>query len=419
MKFLKPTTIVLFLVLIFSCKSTSQWEGQGPIQIIETEDKPTQIQTKQVFDAGDGVFFSNQFDGARLNQIERLNDTLISITILPENEPINPSPWYAFKVWSEHTQDFWIQFSYRGKGFHRYFPKSSLDGLNFSNVDSLDFFQPESEERRPELGFLKVKTTSDTLWIAAQDKVGTAHVQEWKDKILANEFVELISIGKSKEDRPLEVLKIGNADDRQMLMVISMQHPPELTGFLAMQAFIEKICEDSPAAKKFRSNYNLYVMPQMNPDGVANGHWRHNLGGIDLNRDWINFNQPETKALSEFMEKKVEETQGKFVFAADFHSTWEDIFYINNEELEGYYPGLIRRVVEKSSKRIPGYVPNIRPNEGKERSVTSNSYFFFVQHAESMTFEVGDNTPRDVIQMKGEFLAEELIKILNKKKSFK
>ncbi|SHO60682.1 M14 family metallopeptidase [Algoriphagus zhangzhouensis] len=411
----KPSYILIALVFLISCKSTAQWEGQGPIQIIETTDKPVTIQTKQTFDAGEGVYFSNELEGARLNEVQRLNDTLIQVTILPENQPINPSPWYGFKIWSEQPQEFWIQFSYGGIGFHRYFPKSSLDGIDFVNVDSADFFQPKTEERRPEMGFLKVKSSKDTLWIAAQDRIGTSHVQQWKEELLKKDFVSKITIGKSKEGRPLEVLKIGEADDQEMLMVISMQHPPELTGFLAMEAFIEELVKDSPEAKKFRKKYNLYVMPQMNPDGVANGHWRHNVGGIDLNRDWVNFNQPETKALSDFMEKKVAETGGKFVFAADFHSTWEDIFYTNNEELEGNFPGLIPKVIKRSSKRIPGYVPNIRPNEGNQRSVTSNSYFFFVHQAESMTFEVGDNTPREIIAMKGQFLAEELMKILNKK----
>jgi cytosolic carboxypeptidase protein 6 len=416
MKSLKSIFPFLFLVFLFSCKSTSQWEGQGPIQIIATEDLPVQIQERMTFTAGQGVYFSNQFEGSRLNGVERLNDTLIQVTILPENNPINTSPWYAFKVWSEIPLDFWIQFSYGGIGFHRYYPKISWDGENFANADSLDFYQPKTKERRPEIGFLKVQSSMDTLWIAAQDKVGTAHVQDWKETLLRKDFVEIIPIGQSKGGRSLEVLKIGEADDSEMLMVISMQHPPELTGFLAMQAFVEELVKDTPAARKFRRKYNLYLMPQMNPDGVAEGHWRHNLGGIDLNRDWVNFNQPETKALAQFMEKKVEETGGKFVFAADFHSTWEDIFYTNNEELEGHFPGLIPKVIKRSSRRIPGYVPNIRPNDGKDRSVTSNSYFYFVHQAESMTFEVGDNTPREIIRMKGQYLGEELMRILKKKK---
>jgi hypothetical protein len=412
MKFLKPIIIVFFLGWIISCKSTAKWEGQGPIQIIPTESKPIQIQEKKVFDLDKGVYFSNQFEGARLNDANRINDTLVSITILPENEPINPSPWYAFKIWSENPQTFWVKFTYSEKGFHRYYPKISQDGYQYANADSAEFVLPNVAEGRPIEAYLKVRSSSDTLWIAAQDFVGTNDVTVWKEKLLKLDFVEKIKIGESTEGRTLEVLKIGSSDDQKMLMVISMQHPPEIPGYLAMKAFVETICEDSPEARKFRSKYNLYVMPQMNPDGVANGHWRHNVGGIDLNRDWVNFNQPETRALSNFMENKAQESGGKFIFAADFHATWEDIFYTINPDLEGNSPGLIPKLIKRSSKRIPGYDPNIRPTENNERSVTSNSYFFFVHGAESMTFEVGDNTPRELIRMKGEFTARELMRFL-------
>ena len=32
--------------------------------------------------------------------------------------------------------------------------------------------------------------------------------------------------------------------------------------------------------------FRVLAFPLMNPDGVDLGHWRHNAGGIDLNRDW-------------------------------------------------------------------------------------------------------------------------------------
>jgi hypothetical protein len=404
---------ILVLLGLASCKSTSsQWEGQGPIQIIPTESTKIQLQQKKVFDLGNGIYFSNQFDGARLNDALVVNDTLIRIRIDPENEPINPSPWYAFKVWSDQPAKYWIEFTYPERGFHRYFPKISWDGFDFQNVDSTRFRAESLPGKRPETAYLQVDISSDTAWIAAQDLVGMSDVAVWKEELLKLDFVEKIEIGESSEGRTLEVLKIGEADDSKMLMVISMQHPPEIPGYLAMKAFVETISEESPEARKFRSEYNLYVMPQLNPDGVANGHWRHNTGGIDLNRDWVNFNQPETRALSNFMEKKVSESGGKFLFAADFHATWEDIFYTINEDLKGNSPGLIPKLIKRSSKRIPGYDPNIRATEGNERGVTSNSYFFFVHGAESMTFEVGDNTPRDLIRMKGEFTARELMRLL-------
>lgn len=400
------------LVLSFACKSSQQWEGQGPIQIIPTESKPIIYQQKQTFETPLGVFLSNEFEGARLNAVHQVNDTLIQVQIEPENIPINPSPWYAFKLWSEDSKELWLEFTYGDTGFHRYYPKVSKDGRYFDLVDSASFSAPLLGFERPKTAFLKIESSPDTLWVAAQDLVGTRDAEAWKDELESLSFVERFKIGESTEGRALEVLKIGEADDREMLMVISMQHPPEVTGYLAMKSFVETICEDSKEARAFRAKYNLYLMPQMNPDGVANGHWRHNAGGIDTNRDWVNLNQPETRALTEFMEKKRSESGGKFIFAADFHSTWEDIFYTINENLEGNRPGLIPKLIKRSSKTIPGYDPNIRPTESNERSVTSNSYFFFVHGAESMTFEVGDNTPRELIRLKGEFTARELMRLL-------
>lgn len=416
---LKKTKVLYFIFITFlvlSCKPIKQWSGQGPIEIIPTESKAIQLQEKGLVDLGNGIYISNDFEGGRMDKTELLNDTLVQVFLSPENMPINPSPWYAFKIWSVKERKVWVRFSYSESGFHRYYPKISRDGRNFENLDSAFYF-PKIEKQangsdRAQSADISLQISKDTLWIAAQDLVGTQHLEDWKAELLKNSFVSKIKIGESTQGRRLEVLKIGEADDSEMIMAISMQHPPEIPGYLAMKAFVETISGNSKLAIKFRSRFNTYVMPMMNPDGVVNGHWRHNAGGIDTNRDWVNFNQPETKALSDFMKQRVNESGGEFVFAADFHATWEDIFYTINEELEGNSPGLVPKIIKASSKEIPGYKPNIRPSDTKERGVTSNSYFFFEHGAESMTFEVGDNTPRDLIRKKGELTAEKMMKFL-------
>jgi len=95
----------------------------------------------------------------------------------------------------------------------------------------------------------------------------------------------------------MNLLEIDEANSKKALLIISRQHPPEVTGFIAMKSFIETIAGDSEQAKVFRQKFKVYNVPLMNPDGVDNGHWRHNMGGIDLNRDWQAFNQPETRAV--------------------------------------------------------------------------------------------------------------------------
>jgi hypothetical protein len=44
------------------------------------------------------VTFDNQFSGARVNACTQIGPREFKVLITPENEPINPSPWYAFRV---------------------------------------------------------------------------------------------------------------------------------------------------------------------------------------------------------------------------------------------------------------------------------------------------------------------------------
>ena len=70
------------------------------------------------------------------------------------------------------------------------------------------------------------------------------------------------------------------------MAIVGRQHPPEVTGSMALMEFVETIVGASDLAKEFRQSFRTIVIPLMNPDGVAAGNWRHNLNGVDLNRDW-------------------------------------------------------------------------------------------------------------------------------------
>jgi murein tripeptide amidase MpaA len=53
-------------------------------------------------------------------------------------------------------------------------------------------------------------------------------------------------------------------------------------------------------------NYVVYVIPMVNPDGVAFGHYRTNLAGKDLNRKWNatekDINTPEVSSIKAFIQ---------------------------------------------------------------------------------------------------------------------
>tara|TARA_R100001369_G_scaffold33639_1_gene58738 strand:- start:122 stop:532 length:411 start_codon:yes stop_codon:yes gene_type:complete len=114
-------------------------------------------------------------------------------------------------------------------------------------------------------------------------------------------------------------------------------------------------------AKDFKAQYTTYVIPLVNLDGFDNGHWRHNLGGVDLNRDWKDLNQPENSAIRDFLSHTLKASAGKYFFAIDFYSTWENMFYITNSNKESNMLGLISLSLDAVGKELVNYEPNIRP----------------------------------------------------------
>ena len=410
-------TFLLFILISFawSC-GDSLWKGQETIKEVETNTLPVQHQLKGIFDLGNGLFCSNDFDGARMNGIVLTDDTLITVLITPENTPINSSPWYSFKIWSETKQNLFLKLTYLEGVRHRYYPKLSYDGINWQSIDSANFINGLIEEKKnsrklPNSLTTKLTFGPDTLWVSAQELITSKHVDNWMKGLATKPFVSMDEIGKSLEGRPLDMLKIGTSNDQKMIIVLSRQHPPEVSGYLAMQAFVETICDETEIAKKFRDEFNTYVIPIANPDGVDNGHWRHNSGGVDLNRDWGKFNQPETSAIKVFMHDKVETTKGKFYFGVDFHSTWEDIYYTLDPKLKGNMPGLVTDMINSMSLDLPDPEPNIQPRPNDAR-ISSLTYFYYEFGAEPLVFEIGDETPRNYIKRKGEIAALKLMELM-------
>jgi len=412
-------SIVLGFMFVSSCSQQAVFPGQGPVRVVDTESRPVQKQWKGVFNLENGdLSFSNDFDGGRLNGLVQNNDSTVTVLITPENTPVNTSPWYAFKVWSNNSRNLYINMTYQAPARHRYYPKVSLNGIEWSTLDSTYYKEAGKGEGAfgpsslPLTSTMNVHIGPDTLWIAGQELQTSKHVYEWAETLAKKPYVFISEIGKSKEGRPLKALTIGQMDHNNMVMIISRQHPPEVTGYLAMKAFVETISSESVLANRFREKYTTFVIPLMNPDGVDNGHWRHNAGGIDLNRDWSNFNQPETMAVRKFMDDIINETDGKFYFGIDFHSTWDDIYYTIDPKLKGNMPGLVPDWLEEVKASLPNYQPNIRPDSEMYPTTVSRNFFFTRYGAEALIYEVGDNTPREFVQKKGEVGAVKLMELM-------
>jgi hypothetical protein len=158
--------------------------------------------------------------------------------------------------------------------------------------------------------------------------------------------------------------------------------------------------------------YHVIVFPILNPDGVDLGHWRHNAGGVDTNRDWSVYNQPEVRQTVEYITHTVKENKARILLGLDFHSTYEDVFYTNRKREGTTLPNFI----DDWFAALEANIPNYKVNEaaGNSTKPVSKGWFLYGHNAVGITYEIGDATPKDRIQLIGKVTAEEMMKILTK-----
>jgi hypothetical protein len=401
----KITACLILLINICAYTSCKTNRVQPSLSIEKTKTATVSVQKRKNFIFQNGnVGFSNQFSSARLNDVKALNDSTYSIMILPENNPINPSPWYAFKLWSKTKRQVNVKLVYQHVA-HRYNPKFSVNGKEWSRIDDIVLNKDSTKA-----SFEVTLTANDTALIVAQELIDLPASYFWMDSIAKLPIIHKQVIGSSINNNPIVSLNTKGASGKEIIVVLSRQHPPEITGYRAMQFFVEKIFDNSPLSKKFLERFEMIIIPTINPDGVDQGHWRHNMAGVDLNRDWEEFKQPETMAVRNFIVKTLENQQAKIYFAIDFHSTWNDVFYTNTDDKRSNAPGFVNNWLKALEQSIPGYQINAKAS-GNGSNV-SKGWFDRVFEAEAITYEVGDNTSREFLKTKATIAAEKMMELL-------
>ncbi len=407
---LKKQLLLLALASVFiaGCSSVKKINFPTPV---DTKTRKIHVQKKQTFSIADlGISATNNFDTGRLNGFTKVNDSTVNIYITLENAPINNSAWYSFKIWSKLPKTMYLQFSYPNKYSHRYIPKLKKENTNWVAADSTQF-QFQGKE-----GLLKVQLTQDPLWISAQESVSSKDTQQWIDvAINKKKYVHLYSAGTSALGRNIPVLDIykGATKGKPIVVLLSRQHPPELTGYFAFQSFLTTILNESKLSKSFLEKYRILVFPIVNPDGVDMGHWRHNAHGIDTNRDWSKYLQPEIKNLTKYVVKTTKKDKTTVLVAIDFHSTQEDMYYTSETRNVTAHPDYIEKWFAGIEKYLTKY--HYKPEQERANSVKPVSKGWFLKYfkANAITYEIGDETPRDFIKVKAQVAAKEMMKLMN------
>jgi hypothetical protein len=333
------------------------------------------------------------FDGASRSACSVTGERDFTLLVTPEHAPpINPSPWYAFRYEATGDAPVSVTLRYLG-GDHRYAPKLAGKAGEWREV-------PVETAADGSSAVLRLPPGQGV--VAAQEIVtpddAAADLARWSAVSGAPAF----TLGRSHDGRPIGAIRLGRADAPHLVILLGRQHPPEVTGALAMTAFVDALAARAASL----GDVQVLVVPMLNPDGVVRGHWRANRGAIDINRDWGDFTQPETRAVKVWLDALP--TAVRPVLMVDFHSTARNLFYVQGDEASPAQKRFLAAWLEGREQAVPGYSFTIEPRNANPGSGTAKNWFHASYAIPAYTYEVADTADRGATRKAAQELAARL-----------
>ncbi|KPY34063.1 M14 family metallopeptidase [Pseudomonas syringae] len=355
----------------------------------------------------------SDFDSGNIQVLDASDPAHIRLAIRPDTqsahfqwfhfkaEGLNVGQTYGFSLTNASESTFnsaWTGYnavaSYDHENWFRV--ASDFDGkaLNFSLAPDqpqvwFAYFEPYSRERH------------EWLIEQAQEKAGA----------------QLLAVGKSVEGRDIQLLRKGDgAEGKRRIWMIAQQHPGEHMAEWFMEGVIERLQQKNDAGlQQLLAEADLYLVPNVNPDGAFHGHLRTNANGKDLNRAW----QDSTEALSpevSFIRQQMEK-YGVDMFL-DVHGD-EEIPYVFTAACEGNpgYSSQQRQLEERFRSRLCEVSDNFQTAHGYPRSAPGQANMNLAANAVGerykclsltleMPFKDHDNAPDPVTGWSGKRSAQ-------------
>jgi murein tripeptide amidase MpaA len=319
------------------------------------------------------VFVTANFDAGNIRVVGITNHYDIRLEIC-DDALTKSKQWFYFQISGVKSKNCLIHILNAGECT---FPDGFKDYEICASYDEQSWFRVTT---RYDDGILTatLKSDYDTVWLAYFEPYSWARHQALLAKAQQSVRVELMTLGLTIQKRPLVAFKftLDNVQyhaaqliDRSILHVkkkqcwiIARQHPGETMAEWCADGMIQRLLDEHDAvSRELLRIADIYIIPNMNPDGSALGHLRTNAQGVDLNRAW---QTPD------------EETSPEVFYVRQLmHKTGVDVFLdLHGDEVLPY-------VFTDGCAGLPTYTPILQAKEQRfNQLLAQNAPDFQTEH---------------------------------------
>ncbi|BCA29393.1 M14 family metallopeptidase [Metapseudomonas otitidis] len=235
---------------------------------------------------------SADFDSGNIEVKDASNPRHVLLAMRPDLRS-HHFQWFHFKV-DGMTPGSHHDFSLVNAGQSAY--AHAWTGYNAAaSYDQVNWFRVPSRFDENGLHF-GLEPTQSHIWFAYFEPYSRARHDALIRQAVEAAGAEIVATGKSLEGRDIPLLKVSrNPQAQRRVWIIAQQHPGEHMAEWFMEGIIERLKQrQDPELERLLDAADLYLVPNMNPDGAYRGHLRTNAAGKDLNRAWQSASEAET-----------------------------------------------------------------------------------------------------------------------------
>ncbi|EGH66137.1 peptidase M14, carboxypeptidase A [Pseudomonas syringae pv. actinidiae str. M302091] len=235
---------------------------------------------------------SSDFDSGNIQVLDSSDPARIRLAIRPDTQSAH-FQWFHFKVDGLNVgQTYGLSLSNASESTFN----SAWSGYNaVASYDHKHWFRVPSNFDGKALNF-SLAAEQAQVWFAYFEPYSRERHDGLIEQAQTNAGMQVLATGKSIEGRDIQLLRKGDGSEgKRKIWFIAQQHPGEHMAEWFMEGVIERLQQkDDTVLQQLLASADLYLVPNMNPDGAFHGHLRTNAAGKDLNRAW----QDSTEAQS-------------------------------------------------------------------------------------------------------------------------
>ena len=197
--------------------------------------------------------------------------------------------WFNFRLSGEIGEQYVLNIVNAGEA-------SYLEGWeNYQAVASYDreyWFRLPTSYKDGKLTIV-AELECDTIQIAYFAPYSYERHQDLLAAVQTHPLVSVEHLGETLDKRDLTLVKIADGDSssdksKRNIWITARQHPGETMAEWLVEGLLYSLLDsDNATAKLLLEKANVYIVPNMNPDGSVRGHLRTNAVGTNLNREWL------------------------------------------------------------------------------------------------------------------------------------